>query len=165
MTSDKFRVLISLQLDAAEKRCEKQIAESERLRATLSGQSVTLRKSKQRQHDLEELVLQLRDELDVARSAVSACQQDAADIRTAKADVERETRRAEAKIKAAAREIAEVRNECSANVARAHENACLTVERLQLQVRMLTIFSGMTDRKSTRLNSSHLDLSRMPSSA
>ena len=30
---------------------------------------------------------------------------------------------------------------------------------------LLPIVMGMADRKSTRLNSSHLDLSRMPSSA
>ena len=41
----------------------------------------------------------------------------------------------------------------------------IVMETADILIRTLDLYAGLVDRKSTRLNSSHIPLSRMPSSA
>ena len=58
-------------------------------------------------------------------------------------------------------------SDSSTDTTAAAEEGCteLTPVKLQLQWFIQAQFAGYLDRKSTRLNSSHIPLSRMPSSA
>ena len=119
--------------NAEEQRAQEAAQELRRVRGTLSSQAASIRRHDERQRQLEDIIVDLKHDLDAAQASHQAAAGEAAAIKQDVAKKELRLRQAAAAANRARDELADEKATCNAAVAAGHADLQSTLKQVQQQ--------------------------------